>query len=67
MADKTEKALSDVLVQAKMSLDEALTRIEAGEDPGTLTAAQMQKIRPDATVNPGCSVTNTGCPGLQAR
>lgn len=65
MVDKTKEAISEVLIQAKMSLDEALTRMQAGEGPGTLTPAQVQRLRALADTNTGC--TNTGCGGGIAR
>ncbi len=65
MADKAKEAISEVLIQAKMSLDEALTRMQAGEGPGTLTPTQVQRLRALADTNTGC--TNTGCGGSAAR
>lgn len=56
MAD-TKTALSDVLVSAKMHLDEAVARLQSGEAPGALSPAALKKIHPDSG-----PYTNTGCP-----
>jgi hypothetical protein len=53
MAQTTAEPLSEILVQAKMSLDSALARMKGGEEPGTLTATQLKKIQ--------AADTNTGC------
>ena len=58
MAQTSGNPISEVLIQAKMSLDEALSRMQGGEEPGTLTPAQVEKLAKGST-NTSC--TNTGC------
>lgn len=53
MADKSNN-LTDVLIQAKLNLDEALSSV-AGE----LNAAQLKRLRALEDTNTSC--TNTGC------
>lgn len=64
MADKN--AINEVLVKAKVSLDEAVKRLQAGERFSPLTDAQIAKVRAQDSLNTGC--TNTGCgqPALKA-
>jgi len=53
MADKSNN-LSEVLIRAKLSLDEAILSM-AGE----LNPAQLKRLRAQEDVNTSC--TNTGC------
>jgi len=62
---KSSDPISEVLIQAKMSLDEALARMKAGEGPGTLSTTQLRRLRSLADTNTGCN--NTGCGGEVAR
>ena len=57
MADKN--AINDALTQAKVSLDEAVKRLQAGERLTAFTSAQLEKVRAQESLNTGC--TNTGC------
>jgi len=58
MADKKD-AVSEALVQAKVSLDEAVKRLQAGERLAPLTPGQLEKVRAQETLNTSC--VNTGC------
>lgn len=58
MAD-TKNAVNDALVQAKVSLDEAVKRLQAGERISALTPGQLDRLKVQDSTNTGC--TNTGC------
>lgn len=58
MADKKD-AVSEALVQAKVSLDEVVKRLQAGERLAPLTPGQLEKVKAQESLNTGC--TNTGC------
>lgn len=58
MAEKKE-ILSQALVDAKLSLDEAVKKLQSGERATALTPGQLDKVRARESLNTGC--TNTGC------
>lgn len=64
MADTKKTDLSEVLVNAKMHLDEALTRLNAGETTTGLSNAAIQRLKALEDTNTSC--TNTGCGGSRA-
>jgi hypothetical protein len=49
--------VKNVLAQAKVSLDKAVQRLEATEP----TAKRVRQEEELISVNPGCTVNNTGC------
>jgi hypothetical protein len=63
MADKSTEALGEILSQARLSIDEAVNRLRAGEAIGTLSASQLRRMQAQAD-NTSC--TNTGCGGSRA-
>lgn len=54
MADKATSDVNDVLIRAKLSVDEALSGVM-----GELSPAQLKRLRTQEDVNTSC--TNTGC------
>ena len=56
MAEKRD-VIGQALIDAKLSLDEAVKRIQAGG--ATAVAGQLDKVRAQDSLNTGC--TNTGC------
>lgn len=55
MADESND-LGDVLLRAKLSLDEALA---SAQESGALSSAQLSSLSAKASTNTSC--TNTGC------
>ena len=58
MADKKE-ALNQALIEARVSLEEAVKRLQGGERLTALTPGQLERVRTKDSLNTGC--TNTGC------
>ena len=58
MADKKE-ALNQALIEARVSLDEAVKKLQGGERLTALTPGQLERVRAKESINTGC--TNTGC------
>ena len=56
MAEKKD-AISEALIGAKLSLDEAVKKVQGGVSP--VTAGQVDRLRAQDSLNTGC--TNTGC------
>ena len=54
MADKATSDVNDVLIRAKLSVDEALSGVM-----GELSPAQLKRLGTQEDVNTSC--TNTGC------
>jgi hypothetical protein len=63
MADTKKTDLSEVLVNAKMHLDDALTRLNAGETPTGLSAAAIKRLKALEDQNTSCQ--NSGCGGTK--
>jgi hypothetical protein len=59
-AHKPEAHIADLLSEARLTLDQALERIRAGEPVGTLSQASLQRLR---AVADNTSCQNTGCGG----
>lgn len=57
---QAKESIADIVAEARMKLDEALTRSQAGEHAGTLSAAALARLRAAAD-NTSC--TNTACGG----
>jgi len=58
MAQAEQSAIAEVLAQARMALDTALKRTQAGEPLGSLSEATLARLAA-ATNNTGCN--NTSC------
>jgi len=58
----TKESIADVLAEARMKLDDALKRSQAGEAPGTLSKTALAKLQAAAD-NTSC--TNTACGGAE--
>ena len=58
MAEKKD-AIHEALVGAKLSLDEAVKRVQGGERVSTLTPGQVERVRAKESLNTSC--TNTSC------
>jgi hypothetical protein len=62
MAEKPEAHIADLLSEARLTLDQALERIRAGEPIGTLSQSSLQRLR---AVADNTSCQNTGCGGRE--
>ena len=60
MAEKSDAQIAELLSQARLTLDQALERIRAGELVGTLSQASLQRL---SALADNTSCQNTGCSG----
>ena len=64
MAEKKD-VLSQALIDAKLSLDEAVKKVQGGERATAFTPGQLEKIRARESLNTGCTNTSCGKPALE--
>jgi hypothetical protein len=58
MAEVTQSTIADTLAQAKLTLDEAVQRAQAGEALGSISSGTLTRLQARANTNSGC---NTSC------